>query len=323
MPGPMGGGRGGGFSGGSRGGGFSGGSRGGGFSGGSRGPVHHGPHHHGHHHHHGPIFIFGPRRRYYGGGYHGGGGSSGAIIGAVICFFIVFALIIGLIFASADNGIGYDEQRFQEYANEQYYAAFSDTEDYEGNILLVFLVYEGYDGYDCIPWGGYNIDAQTEELFGAYFEATVRSAIPNYYEHALTKSLRQIVDKMTNAAPNNAASGTADTSHSMLYNNTSLEIEKTIVNGVLEEFTEKTGYPIAIVVEDGEEIYSEEDGSEDGIIMVVIMIIIIIIIIAIAIIIISSTKKNKGGGGSTSKTTDKTNPDAGQGKYDPNTGEWK
>ena len=78
----------------------------------------------------------------------------------MIAIIVVFVSI-------TDSGVGYDDQSFQEFANEQYYEAFANTEDYEGNILLVFLTYDGYDGYDCIPWGGYNIDAETEQLFGS------------------------------------------------------------------------------------------------------------------------------------------------------------
>ena len=319
MPGPMGGGRGGGFSGGSRGGGsFGGGSRGGSFGGGSRGPIHHGPHHHGpHHHHHGPIFFFGPRRRHYGGG----GGCLGAIMIPII-FFIIFAVFIVALIAD-DSGVGYDEQTFQEFANERYEAYFSNTEDYEGNILLVFLVYEGYDGYDCIPWGGYNIDAQTEELFGSYFESTVRDAIPDYYEFALTKSLRQIVNKMTSAAPEGEPASEHDTLRSVMYNRTNLDIDYDIVNTALQEFTAKTGYPIAIVVEDGVEVFGgENDGDGFGLALFWVVFIIIVVIIVIGLININ---KKKGGNttNSSNKTTDKTNPDAGQGKYDPNTGEWK
>lgn len=328
MPGPMGGGRGGGFSGGSRGGGsFGGGSRGGGFSGGSRGggfhggPMHHGPMHHGpHHHHHGPIFMFGPRRRYYGGG----GGCLGGLIGAMIIPVIFVLMAIIVIFASvADGGIGYDEQGFQTFANQQYLAAFSNTDDYEGNILLVFLVYEGYDGYDCIPWGGYNIDSETEELFGTYFESTVRNAIPDYYEFALTKSFRQIVSKMTSAAPGKATAELVDTQYSKLYNCTSLDIDQDIVNAELEKFTQKTGYPIAIVVEDGAKVFAGD--KTNNIDWFTILTVSIFGIVGIVLIVnaVKSYNNDKKSGSNSHDTTDKTNPDAGQGKYDPNTGTWK
>ena len=325
MPGPMGGGRGGGFSGGSRGGGsfgggsrgggFSGGSRGGGFYGGPRGPMHHGPHHH----HHGPMF-FGPmfgRRRYYGGG-----GCLGNFMGAFIAIPIIIIFSFIVLFSAVTgnlefDNVDYNEKEFQSYANDRYQAYFSDTEDYEGNILIVFLVYEGYDGYDCIPWGGYNIDSNTEMLFGSYFESTVRNAIPNYYEFALTKSFRDIIGTMTKAAPEGEAASEHDTLRSVLYNRTDLDVDYDIVNAALQEFTAKTGYPIAIVIDYGTQVFGKDDG--DGFGMTVFWVILALIIVVIIIGFVNINKKNAGG----TKSTDKTNPDAGQGKYDPNTGEWK
>ena len=54
------------------------------------------------------------------------------------------------------------------------------------------------------------------------------------------------------------------------------------------------------------------------------LIIAIVVVVALVIVfIVSKSKKNGGGNGGGNKTTDKTDPDAGQGKYDPNTGEWK
>lgn len=324
MPGPMGGGRGGGFSTGSRGGGFGGGSRGGGYRGGPRGPMHHGPHHHGpHHHHHGPIF-FGPR--WHGPHHHGGGGCFGALAAAAL-IPLIFIVIIGMLIIGSTAGIfesdevRYNDPEFQSYANEQYEMAFSGTDDYENNILLVFLVHDGYEVCDCIAWGGYNIDAETDELFGSYLQSTVKNAIPEYYEYALTKSFRQVITKMTVAAPENSV-GTVDTRYSMLYNYTELEIDREIIDAALQGFTEKTGYPIAIVVENEAEVFGDKnDGMSD---VAVAFLVIFVVIIAVLIIAFIKSKKNNGGGGNGgNKTTDKTNPDAGQGKYDPNTGEWK
>ena len=322
MPGPMGGGRGGGFSGGSRGGSFGGGSHGGGFHGGPRGPMHHGPHHH----HHGPIFM-GPmfgRRRYWGGGGGCLGGLLSALVAPIILLIFVAALIIGALSGTLKfTDITYDEQTFQQYADAQYYEVFSDAgaHNYENNILLVFLVYDGYEGYDCIAWGGNNIDSETEELFGSYFKSTVNRYIPAYYEYGFTKAFRDIVKTMTNAAPAKSTAEPVDTSHSVLYNHTELSIDNNTVNAELQKFTEKTGYSIAIVLENGAEVFGKESDGGDN--FDVVFVVIFITIAAVLIFAFIKTKKDNGGGGGTSSTTDKTNPNSGQGKYDPNTGEWK
>ena len=328
MPGPMGGSYGGGFSGGSRGGshggGFSGGSRGGGgFHGGG---MHHGPHHH--HHHHGPVFM-GPmfgRRRYYGGGCFGGAIASAAF---VVIFFAIFIVALLGDFAGSDvsDGIPYDEAAFQRYANQRYYDAFSETDDYENNILLVFVAFDGYDGYDFIAWGGNHIDYDTDMLFGYDLQNVISGEMPEpvYYEFALSKIFKNTVDSMTKKAnaSHAASSEGLDTSFSKLYNDTDLQIEEALVNTALREFTEKTGYPIAIAVVDSAEIYGEIENNasakpQSGEILAVIF-----VVLAIAIVIIVLISKKNGGNNGGNKTTDKTDPNAGQGKYDPNTGTWK
>lgn len=326
MPGPMGGGRGGGFSGGSRGGGFS---SGGGFSGGSRGGGFHGGgmhHGHHHHHHHGPIF-FGPG---FYGHRHVGGGCLGGVFAlfiiAIVMFLVLFAALFGTVDMENDDNLDivYDEAAFQKYANQLYFEAFSDVpeHEYENNILLIFTVYDGYEGYDCIPWGGNYIDDETNMLFGSFFESAVRNAIPYYYEFAMTKSLKQIVNIMTKAVPANSdiPDGGFDKSFSKLDNRTELEIDKVAVNDALEKFTEKTGYPIAIAVVYGEDVFPRAEKDSDFNIFVIIA---IIFILAVIIIIPAIKASKKDGGSKAGRTTDKTDPDAGQGKYDPNTGTWK
>ena len=336
MPGPMGGGRGGGFSGGSRGGGgFGGGSRGGGFSGGPRGggfhggPMHHGPYYH---HHRRPIFFFGPRHH---GPYHHDG--MGCFVGFaialfVLCFVVIF---IGAIFFGTvdveDHGRGnivYDEAAFQKYANQQYYNAFSQTDEYEENILLVFVVFEGYEGYDCIAWGGNEIDYETNNLFGYDFQNVVKGEIPDYYEFAMTQSLKNIIYLMTqkvSVRPASSAEG-YDTSFSRVYNDSELEINKLTVENELKAFTEKSGYPISVAIVDGEKIYGElgKDGTapKDNEINTGETIVLALIVLVIILIIVFFYNKKSGGGNTNANKTDKTNPNAGQGKYDPNTGTW-
>lgn len=329
MPGPMGGGRGGGFSGGgSRGGGFSGGSRGGGFSGGGMhggfgGGMHHGPHHgphfHGPHFHRPrPFFFFGPRfhRPYYGGGCLGGVAAIG--ISIVICVIFIFALIASFFAEGDSNGnLIYNEASFQRYANDTYAGVFGETENYEENILIIFAVREGYEVYDCIPWGGLDIDDTTDNLFGYHFESTVRSAIPKYYEYSLDKSFKKIINNMTNAVIVPAGAKSVDTRFSVLYNRTSLSINDDTVNEALQAFAKKTGYNIAIVVDYSANIFEAEEDFTDIIILVFVLLVTGIIIVGFV-----TNKKSSGNGNSGNKTTDKTDPNAGQGRYDPNTGTW-
>lgn len=335
MPGPGGGSRGGGFGGGSRGGsgshggGFGGGSRGGGFGGGPRGPMHRGPHHH----HHGPMF-FGPRfhrPRFFGGFGFGGGGCLSGILGIVVFGMILLILIptlfitsIGSLFGSCsfstEDEIIYDEAEFQTYANKAYSVAFENTDCYEENILIVFTTYEGYDGYECIAWCGDDLDVELKEMFGNEYTAfgtTVLSTVSSYYEFSISSNLSDVAKKMANkvSAVTGEPSGEVNTEFSKLYNHSALAINETTVNKGLVEFTQKTGINIAIVVDEGADIFGVEE-KEDGKTALIIFAILVIVIVAIVVI----TKKNKSG--SNGGNTQKTDSNAGQGKYDPNTGTW-
>lgn len=314
MPGPGGGARGGGFSGGSRGGGFS-----GGFSGGSRGGGFHGgfrPHHH---HHHGPIFVFGPRRRYYGGV---GGSGAGAVF-ALLIVIIMFMIIFSALFTTCE----YEEYPFKQdvlndYANEQYYALFDEySDDFEEKILILVATFDGYTGYDCIAWVGDDLPYDVRMMFGdetTEFGRIVKSHINDeYYKYSLSTNLADIANVLADevAELSGATTGEADKSLSKIINNTEITINEKTVNDALASFTEKTGYNMVFVVARGEEIYAKEQ-DDAQIVMIVSICLLVIVLIAFIVTKVKKRFEDKN------KTTDKTDPNAGQGKYDPNTGTW-
>ncbi len=291
MPGPGGGSSGGGFGGGSfgGGGGFSG---GGGFGGGSFGSGHHGgsfgggprhtPPHHGPHFH-GPHFGGWGRRRYVGGG----GCVSFFLIGLFIMFLVIFFLmpadtvIIGdeSVSAVPEDSVLYDEAVMQDYADENYSLYFGDHENYENNILLVFLTNEACDGYYTIAWVGDNIRAEINEMFGEYTEyghALYNHINQNYYAYSLDTDLTAVVKEMTGnivslglvSSFNSKAANYDDYNKpvSKLVNSTSLEMNKELVDGVLTEFTEETGIPCVIVVDSAERVFgavTDDDYASD------------------------------------------------------------
>lgn len=339
MPGPGGGSRGGGFGGGSRGGGAGGsrgGSYGGGFGGGSRGgmgggprgPMHHGPHWHGPRWYRPrPIFIFGPRR-YYGPSNNGSNNQNnqngGCLVSPVMSAIIVAILVIMLVvtamsvFApSSDPNVRiiYDETEFQTYTNEQYQIIFGDTDKYEENILLVYTVYEGYDGFECIPWVGDDIPTYINLMFTG---EAISKHLSDYYENQLAKGIAMSIEELTAQLPQTA--GEVDTSYSKVYNKSELSFNENTINKALVEFTAKTGYNIAVVVEDGKDIFrtAMDTNKIIGIVFMVIMVIAIIMVISTTI---SNVRYNKKYGNP--NNTNKTDPNAGQGRYDPNSGTWK
>ncbi|MBO5715435.1 MAG: hypothetical protein J6S23_03455 [Clostridia bacterium] len=319
MPGPMGGG---GFSGGSRGGG--GGSRGGGGgsyggssggTGGARGGrLGHSGHYHG-------SNIPNRRRRKF---VHTTVEES--IIGILIALLItivvlilvipaLFAVTIGSLFSGCSfvDNVKYDETTFRQYANSQYYEAFSETENYEENILIVFTVYDGYDGYDCIAFGGYDIDLEVDNLFDQHFESTVKNEIPAYYKDSLATSFKSIVEQMTlkTSAVTNSPDADIDTSFSKFYNKSSLKVQESVVSDALVNFTEETGINISIVVEDGVDVFGiYGENSKLGAILR-------FVIIALIVAIIILWKKHK-----TNPKPPKNDYASGLGRYDHDTNKW-
>lgn len=284
MPGPGGGSRGGGFGGGSRGGGFGGGSRGG-FGGGSRGGFggsrpggmggmrpggfgHRPPMHRPIHIHRTPII----HTRYGGGGGGGGGGCIGGLFGLmlvpIVIFLIVIVLfsnVIGMFSFGGGDGINYDEEKFQQYANEQYKAEFGMTSEYENNLLIVFLVNEKNDGYYTIAWIGDNVRSEISYMFGneeTEFGYAMLSSVGEYYAYSLSSSLASVMETMTSEISSLGLdspfrSGVSDsvsyTSH--ITNHSNISVTESTVNAALRKFTEETGIPAVIVVDDMEEVF--------------------------------------------------------------------
>ena len=340
MPSPGGGSRGGGFSGGSRsggmggtrggsyGGGYAGGSRGGmGGMGGPRGPMHHGPMHYGPRWYRPrPIFIFGPRyHRSHGNGSgnqdpnNQNNGCFGSTLMSIIVIFVVVMLLIAsvaLIFggnSDPNRNILYKEETFQKYALDQYDAIFKDTREYEENILLVYTVYEGYNGFECIALVGDDIPTSVNLMFTG---DAISKNISDYYENQLAKGIAMSVEELMNKIPQTSES--VDTSYSKVYNKSSLRVTEGTINKALVAFAEKTGYNISVVIVNGEDVFgkSMDVGTIIGIVFIVMLVVILIMVISTSI----SNKKYKN---SNTSNTSKTDPNAGQGKYDPNTGTWK
>ncbi len=300
MPGPGGGARGGGGGRGFGGGGSRGGGFGGGFGGGGRGFG--GPHHH-RPYYHGPRYyggFWGPRR------YWGGGGCLGGLLGILIApiILILFAGILLLsTFSSAFNSvitggeIYYDENAFQTYADEQYAQYFGDLEDYEDALLIVFAVEdENYYDYAYIAWVGDHIDTDINYMFGSngtrFGNAIASSAINSgSYKFSLDSGIAAVMGKMKNhvnalGLDQNLTCGHDHSSFkSYVVNNTTIAVTPETVNSALVSFTESTGIPVIVVIEDADEILPKNFDY--------LSIIIALIFIVIAIVLIVKALKNR------------------------------
>lgn len=299
MPGPGGGSRGGG--------GFRGG--GGSFGGGSRGPR--------------PGGFGGPRPGGFGGPRPGGmpmggmhvggwvhrprsygGNGCGCLGGAMSILMTPLILIIFIVFfiiASFSGGTdvvinnGYDEEVFQDYANEQYQAEFGQSSAYEDNILIVFLTDEDDYSYAYIAWVGDHIVMDINHMMGAdgtelgyAMESCINSS---NYKYSLDTDLAFVVDKLTYAVEKMEleSSFSCEEEHiqteSHLTNHTDLDMNEDMVNDALDDFTKATGIPMVIVVEDMNDVFGVHKEMEfnlsGGFLLVIVAVVVIITVTVI------------------------------------------
>ncbi len=317
MAGPGGGGRGAG--GGSRGGGFGGGGFGGGSRGGGFGGHHGGfggpprpPRHFGW----GWGWGWGPRRRYYGGG-------CSSVVGGIfaIIFLIVWVVLFvggGVFTAVVGEGSGggyiYDENAIQDYANREYNAVFGSSDSYEDNILLVFLTEDDeYYDYAYIAWVGDHINTDITGMFGNEYTEFGRAVSGNLnvssYKYSLDSNIAAVVGEMEKRVDalglessfNCSEPHTAQSYY--LVNHTEIDLTAQTVNSALESFTEKTGIPITVIVEDMDDVFKKSGGFSSLLPVIIVAVIIIVVIVALF-------KKNGKKGKSSSGSPDGGNNDS-------------
>lgn len=313
MPGPGGGGAGGGFSG--RGGGFG----SGGFRGGSGG--YHGGHHH--HHYHRPFgFFFWPRPYYYG---YGGGFFGGFFMMLMLPILVLILAATLFVFSAissfsaiAEGGvIQYSEEKIYNYTLSQYDELYAGQNGYEDNIVISFVVHEdntSLDGYTIV---GYHLDKKVNAMFGGEgtaLQTAVRNWIPENYSGAL-ENIRYTVDDMREnvnglGLSKNVTCYETNTQISKVINNTERSINTSIIEEATVRFTEETGIPISIVIDDAEDVFGRTIPAGD-VLMVIICLIVMIIAIAFIVRGVRARRyrnRNGGNNGNTSSFHDTYGP---------------
>ena len=153
----------------------------------------------------------------------------------------------------------------------KYAVEFKDSRAYEDNIRVVFLVNDARDGYDCIAIVGDNVAEEIYNMFGNQYTAfgqTVIGNIPNYYENSLGRNLASAINTMTSyiealdldkhfTDPSATPSGTK----AHLTNLSSLAVNNTLIADALTNFTDKTDIPIALVIDDVQNVYKSENSG--------------------------------------------------------------
>lgn len=294
MPGPAsgGGGFGGGRSGGSFGGGGGYGHRPGGYYGGYR---------------RGMRFGFFPGFGFYRPFGFFGGGFFGFLMFPIILLLVVAFLLFNMVSSAVSNVmsggvISYDESAYQKYAINEYYEHFDSTDaTFEDNILISVLINENYDYGYFIAITGNNVSTPVVNEFradGNYtFARAMNSFVQDYYEFSLHNDLARVVDTLTasvkNMSPLKYPSGRENPAQSKLVNDSSLTIDATYLEYSLDEFTDATGIPLVIVVDEMEDVFGKSIPVGD----IITFIILIAVAIVAIVLIVKGIKKRKNNGG--------------------------
>lgn len=182
----------------------------------------------------------------------------------VMAVALVFSSISSSMMILADGGIvPYNEETFQDYANQQYQAEYGASED---GIVVVFLTAENYYDYCYIGWVGDHLNADVNYMFGA--EGTVLGnsiygEVPENYKYTLDSNLANVTDRLANSIDGlNLSSPYRCTEaqsglKSRFVNRTELDLTAETVNLSLTAFTEKTGIPMTIVVDEMEDVFGK------------------------------------------------------------------
>lgn len=292
MPGPGGGSHGGGgHHGGS---GHSGGHHSGGYHGGSfRGGMHYRPYRR--------RYYRPYRRRYYGGGCLS---SLFGILFLPILFIVVVFIMISsslgnsLFDLSSGGTIKYDENKFQDYADTQYANEFGASSAYEDNILLTFLIdTDDYDEYYYIAWVGDHIKTDINYMFGnndtILGQVLLSSINTNSYKYSLDSNISTAIEslKLRITDMNLDSSFNCSEEHnqikSHLTNKSNLELTTETVNTALEDFTNSTGIPIVVVVDEIDNVFSKNPSGQTT------FTIILFIVLVVSIIYFITRKRTK------------------------------
>lgn len=219
---------------------------------------------------------------------------------------MVVVVIFSSVFSSAflsisgKGGVTYDETTFGDYADQQYMAEFGSSTAYEDNLLIVFLTEEECSEYYCIAWIGDDIAKDVKNMFGneyTEFGRVVNAAVNSAsYKYSLDSDLATVIneigEKIVSIGLESSFTCSEDhvqvTSH--ITNKTNLPITEATVNTALEKFTEATGIPVVIVVEDMTKVFPTyvSVGS------IIFLVIAVVLIAVVAYFIVRNVRKRKG-----------------------------
>lgn len=216
-----------------------------------------------------------------GGGGRGGGGARGGSRGrgysssksweqmtpverVLSVLFFGFVLVIAFFAGEGDSGSMASEDQLSDFASAQYLQYFGETESYEDNLLLAFVVYEDCERFSYMTWVGDHINEATFNQLrgeGTWLDAMLSRQLESDYRHTisadLSRAIRELADKIRTEAPvgSYTCSEDHDNNPSGLRSRTELKLNAELIGESLDYFRETTGIPIVLVVEDATDLF--------------------------------------------------------------------
>lgn len=192
----------------------------------------------------------------------------------IFVVLVLIVLVISMLFSAVGSvtvttqqggTVSYDEEQFQDYADSQYASEFGSSSAYEDNLLITVLIDDDYYSYYYIAWVGDHIVTDINYMLGGdeteLGQAMSQCINASSYKYSLDSNLAQVMESMKEQikALGLESSFTCTENHtqvsSHLTNHTSLDLTESTVNDALAAFTEETGIPVVIVVEDMDEVF--------------------------------------------------------------------
>lgn len=224
----------------------------------------------------------------------------GAILAPIILLIALFSMV-GSSFRDLSSGgsVRYNEEAFQNFADQQYAAEFGSSSAYEDNLLITVLIDENYSSYYYIAWVGDHIATDINLLFGneytAFGSAMNIGITTSNYKYSLDSNLASVMRQMTETiqALGLESSFTCSEDHaqvsSHLTNRTGLSLTESTVNDALAAFTDASGIPVVIVVEDAADVFDKSVSTGS----IAVILIVAVVAIVVVVVIVKNLRRKK------------------------------
>lgn len=176
-----------------------------------------------------------------------------------VLLFVALLLHVGERSEAADM-----ERRLSDFASAQYNHAFSETDAYEDNLLLLLVVHEDRSDFSYMTWVGDHIGEETFAYLqgeGTWLDDMLSRQFQSNYTHSLSgdlhSALRELADQIDSVTTHGSHTCTEGRSDSPTYlrNLSRMELNEELIEGALDYFRQETLIPIVLVIAEADEVF--------------------------------------------------------------------